>query len=249
MPIDKTAYHDLERRFRDQVQKDRGHIIEEVVKGWGVYLPTEELENQADYIFVAMEPSFGGADSIEDAEKKIADGGARAFGSPADYRDKPTKKNLFLFRLSIERFLCKQGETYHLTDLSKGAMPVTVAALDRDRRYEAWYPLLLEEIRIVGKPSAPVIAIGREVEKFLQKKGLKGETNRSLYTVPHYSLLASATHKREAQKDPKGFAAFKKKEFNDDSCWAADLSLAKQQLVFAYKKRFEDIHNQQPRGL
>ena len=109
-----------------------------------------------------MEPSFGWADSIEHAERKIAEG-ARNFGRSGNESDPVS-----LFILSIERFLCQQGRTYHLTDVSKGAMPVTVAALDRDRRYEEWYPLLLEEIEIVGKPSAPVIAIGKKVEAFLQ---------------------------------------------------------------------------------
>ena len=73
MPIDKAKYHDLESLFRAQVEKDKGHAIERVVKGWGVYLPCEEPGSQVDYIFVGMEPSFGWADSIEHAEQKIAE--------------------------------------------------------------------------------------------------------------------------------------------------------------------------------
>ena len=161
MPLDKTAYHNLERLFRAQVEKDKAHAIERVVQGWGVYLPCEEPKNHVDYIIVGMEPSFGWAESIEHAEKKIAEG-FRNFGRPDNDRE-----SLALFMISIARFLCQAGETYHLTDVSKGAMPVTVAALDRDRRYEEWYPLLLEEIAIVGKPGAPVIAIGKYVETFL----------------------------------------------------------------------------------
>ena len=241
MPIDKTKYHDLERLFRAQVEKDKGHAIEQVVKGWGVYLPCEEPESQVDYIFVGMEPSFAWADSIEHAEQKIAKG-FRNFGIPADYRDTLTKDNLILFRLAIKHFLCKPGEkTYHLTDVSKGAMPITVAALDRERRYEEWYPLLLEEIAIVGKPGAPVIAIGKKVEKFLQRKDLKGNTGRSLCSVPHYSLQAARHFKEEAEKDREGFELFKKAEFSEGSRWATDLSLAKKQLVFTYMKRFKMI--------
>ena len=55
-------------------------------------------------------------------------------------------------------------------------MPVAAAALDRERRYEEWYPFLLDEIAIVGKPGAPVIAIGRYVEKFLGQQGLREKT-------------------------------------------------------------------------
>ena len=123
-------------------------------------------------------------------------------------------------------------------------MPVTVAALDRDRRYEEWYPLLLEEIEIVGKPSAPVIAIGKKVEAFLKQRDLKDVTGRPLHAVQHYSFQASAYFKREAEKDPAGFEVFKKLEFSENSRWAPSLSLAKQRLIFAYKKQFQEIQTQ-----
>ena len=235
MPLDKAAYHNLERLFRAQVEKDKAHAIERVVQGWGVYLPCEEPENQVDYIIVGMEPSFKWAEGVEHAEKKIT-GGFRNFGWPDNDREP-----LALFLRSIKRFLCQAGETYHLTDVSKGAMPVTVAALDRARRYEEWYTLLQEEIAIVGKPGAPVIAIGKYVETFLQQRDLKGNTGRPLYAIQHYSLNASAYYKQEADRDPEGFEAFKNTEFDEGSRWAADLSLAKKQLVFAYKKQFEAI--------
>ena len=233
MPLDKAAYKDLEKQFKTQVKQDRPDLIDWVKQRSGVYLPCKEPENQVDYIIVGMEPSFGWADSNEDAEKKIACG-FRNFAWP-----KNRNARLALFMRSIEKFLCQSGETYHLTDVAKGAMPVTVAALDRDRRYKKWYPLLLDEIEIVGKPGAPVIAIGQKVEMVLQRGGLKG---RSLYTVPHYSSQAAASLKREADmEDPKGFEEFKKAEFDEGSRWPAGLSLAGKQLVFAYKKRFKEI--------
>ena len=52
---------------------------------------------------------------------------------------------------------------------------MSVAALDRDRRYEEWYPLLLEEIAIVGKPGGPVIAIGKKVGTFLRQLDPEGK--------------------------------------------------------------------------
>lgn len=235
MPLDKIAYRNLEQQFRAQVERDRAHIIERVVQNWGVYLPCKEPKNQVDYILVGMEPSFGWAKCIRDAEKKIACG-FRNFSRPSNHTDP-----LALFMFSIERFLCQPGETYHLTDVSKGAMPVTVAALDRDRRYEEWYPLLLDEIEILGKSGAPVIAIGKKVETFLRKCKLQHRTGRSLYRVVHYSRQASRHWKAAAEGDYGGFKAFNNREFGEDRTWAADISLAKKQLVFAYKKKFEAI--------
>ena len=235
MPLDKTAYHNLEQLFRAQVDKDKANVMERVAQGCGIYLPCKEPKSQSDYIIVGMEPSFGWADGIEDARKKIAEG-FRDFSLPSN-----RKEPLALFMLSIERYLCQPGETYHLTDVSKGAMPVTVAALDRDRRYKEWYPLLLKEIAIVGKPGGPVIAIGKKVERFLQHRDLEKKTGRPLYAVQHYSFQASRYYKEEAERDPDGFEKFKKAEFSEGSVWPADLSCARKQLVFAYKKQFEAI--------
>jgi hypothetical protein len=235
MATDKTAYHDLERRFRQQVERDQVFAIDRVKQGRGIYLPCVEPANQVDYILVGMEPSFSWADSVEHAEKKIAEG-FHNFGCPSN-----PKSPLALFMRSIKRYLCQTGETYHLTDVSKGAMPVTVAALDRDRRYTEWYPLLLEEIALVGKPRTPIIAIGKKVERFLKGCDLKRTTAHPLCAVQHYSSQASGYYKEEAERDRDGFERFKKGEFRVDGDWPADLSLAKKQLVFAYKKQFEAI--------
>ena len=240
MAIDKAKYDDLEHLFKIQVERDRAHAIERVVQGWGVYLPSVEPESQVDYIVVGMEPSFGWARSIEDAENQIA-GGFRNFRPSGKKPSGKESDTLSLFLLSIERFLCQCGEACHLTDVSKGAMPVTVAALDRERRWEEWYPLLLDEIAIVGKPGAPVIAISKEVEAFLQKRDLNGRTGRRLYAVQHYSFQAARYFKLEAERDPEGFRLFQKEEFSEASRWEPDLSLAKKQLIFTYKKQFEAI--------
>ena len=243
MPIDGTAYHNLEQRFRDQVEKDRAHAIERVVQDWGVYLPCVEPESQVDYVLVGMEPSSGWYKSIEDGEKKVAEG-ARNFGRPRNPKERlalySRKDRLAFFILSIEHYLCQLGEkTYHLTDIAKGAMSGEVAALGRERRYREWYPLLLEEIEMVGKPSTPVIAIGRDVEDFLKPR----LTGRPLYAVPHYSFNASASIKREADKDPEGFKAFQESEFDENSQWPSNLTLAKKRMLFVYKKRFEAIRD------
>ncbi len=240
MTFEKSRYRDLERCFRDQVEMDRAHAIERAKQLGRVYLPCKEPEGQVDYMFVGMEPSFNWVkdNSIEKAEAKIARG-YHNFRRPRDDR-----QPLALFISSIERFLCKQGSPYHLTDISKGAMPVEVADLDRDRRYKKWYPLLLKEIEIVGKCGAPVIAIGTKVEQFLRKHDLKEKTGRQLYSVLHYSNNAAPHRGREAADDQEGFAAFKAEELGQ---WPSGLSTSKEQLIFTYKKQFEVIRAHSPK--
>ena len=242
MPLDKIAYHNLERLFEAQVDRDKAHAIERIVQGWGVYLPCAEPESCVDYVIVGMEPSFGWATEYRrrtEEDKKGFSELLPTLGRELVWRKKATRCPCFL--LSMGRYLLQPGETCHMTDVSKGAMPVTVAALDRDRRYEEWYPLLLEEIAIVGKPGAPVIAIGKQVEEFLQRHDLQRETSRPLYAVPHYSMQAAAHWKRGAERDPRGFELFESMEFGDGNRWAEGLSPAKKQLIFAYKKQFEAI--------
>lgn len=240
MPLDKTAYHNLEQQFEAQVDRDKSHVIERIVQGWGIYLPCVEPKSWVDYVIVGMEPSFGWANSIEDAQKKIQEG-FRNFALSGRTLSGKESDTLSLLLLSIDRYLLQPGQTCHMTDVSKGAMPGTVAALDRDRRYEEWYPLLLQEIEIVGKPGAPVIAIGKRVEERLRRHSLQRETSRSLYVIPHYSMQASASWKRRAERDPEDFGPFHNAEFGEGSQWAADLSRAKKQLIYAYMKQFEEI--------
>ena len=242
MPLDKARYKDLERLSRAQVDRDRAHA-----EGRGVYLPCLQPEDQVDYIFVGMEPSFKWANGDEDAEKMIRKGFRNFWGferPPSKLLPNKPKEPLRLFVDSIDRFLCQSEETYHLTDFSKGAMPVKVAGLDRDRRYKEWHPLLLEEIEIVGKPRAPVISIGKEVWDFLREHDLAGKTGRPLHRVLHYSDNAAPHRGREAASDPDGFAEFKAEELGQ---WPAGLSLTKEQLIFTYKKQFEAIQPHSPK--
>lgn len=192
-----------------------------------------------------MEPSFGWAKDIGDAEKQIGDG-FRNWGwseKTQSWKWPNAADPLFLFILSIEQFLCAKEETYHLTDLTKGAMPVTVAALDRERRYRDWYSLLKMEIEIVGKLSAPVIAFGQQVEEFLRKMGFEEETKRKLHRVLHYSPQASASWKRMAAQYPKLYEEFCNDVLSKPP-WSNALSEAKRQLVFTYQVQFGKIRGE-----
>ena len=99
-----------------------------------VFLPVPEPLSPVQYIFICMEPSLGGG-SPEKARAEIEAGGRNFVNSIED----------FLFHFSIRRYLCKPNERYHITDWSKGAMSVERAGIDRARRYDKWYSLLIDE--------------------------------------------------------------------------------------------------------
>lgn len=91
-----------------------------------------------------------------------------------------------------------------VTDISKGAMLVRDAKKDRERRWEAWYPSLLEEIKLLKKPGTKIIAVGREVERFLGRKDFVRIDKR----VCHFSIEARGCWKRLVLSKEDEFNAF-----------------------------------------
>ena len=233
MVFDEAAYDMLERKFKAQVAKD--NKLSQSPDTKGIYLPIRKPLGLADYVLVGMEPSLKGwARDLKEAAKKIA-GGFRNFHVRPDDKD----SSLSLFRHSIEKYLCGEGESYLLTDLAKGAMTVADAADNRQERYEAWYPLLLQEIELVGKPGAPVVAIGKAVETFLRKKCLEEWTGRQLHHVLHYSPVASGFRKTEPQRHQDLYREFGSEPFRcQQTIEEFGLKDHQKQLVFTYKIQF-----------
>ena len=146
-----TAYRELESRMRALAEADGD-----------VYVPNAEPTGQANYVFVCMEPSLQGwARSPEDARAKV-DAGFRNF------LNGDIGPLILLF--CIKQYLCGQGEQYHMTDLSKGAMPVKLANQDRTARWDRWYGLLLDEVDLVARPGARAFAVGKPVEAYLRQR-------------------------------------------------------------------------------
>ena len=184
----KDDYAALERDFERQVEKDNKELC---IKS--LFLPNIRPEGPVDFVLIAQEPSLGGA-ALKKAGENIKQGDRNFSGSFED----------FILHFCIREYLCQGGKGYHLTDLAKGAMAVRVAESQRKARYGSWYPLLQKELRLVAKPGARIISIGRKVEDFLNKKKLA----RHLGEIPHYSLTGSWHWGKEAKADPEGFRKF-----------------------------------------
>ena len=108
----EQAYAKLEDEFRRRVAMDE--------ERWGidsVYLPTVMPSGPKDYVLAAMEPSMGGK-SKDEVQKQVDDGLRKFCNSTED----------FILHICARNYLCRDGETYHVTDLAKGTMPTTVKA-------------------------------------------------------------------------------------------------------------------------
>ena len=105
-----------------------------------------------------MEPSWGRwARSLDDGRAKV-EAGFRNFVSHID---------TIILHFCIRHYLCVGNERYHITDLSKGAMPIKRASIARSDRYERWYGLLLEEVDLVATSEARIFAVGQAVARHL----------------------------------------------------------------------------------
>jgi hypothetical protein len=177
-------YEQLEKTFRRLARNDSA-----------VYLPNPRPRTPVDFIFIAMEPSLG-AKSAEERKARVSQGQRNFLSTIED----------FCLHFAIRKFLCRPGEAYHVTDISKGSMFVRQARRDRGRRWDHWYPSLVREIKLVAKPDAKIIAIGKKVEEFLETKKFR----RLDATILHYSATA-ARHRKKAvvgrKKEFKRFAA------------------------------------------
>ena len=235
-------YAALEVKFKEQVEKDN--------KDFGIescFLANVAPKAQVDYVLVAMEPSRpANIDSIKNFAVSVED---------------------FILHFCAKEYLCK-GEcerTYHITDLSKGAMRVSDASSSpalRYERYKRWYPLLCEEIKLVARPNAPIIPVGHVVRDFLtvqKTSDLKAE-------ILHYSQSAARHRPKMAKRHPEQFSAFKDTVGLSDikktvrrvmegaelgPCEpektlkrlksGSGLTKSRKQLIFTYKCQFEKI--------
>ena len=221
-----------------------------------VFLPNPEPLGPAEYVFVCMEPSLGRwARSPEEAKAKV-EAGFRNFVSSVED---------FILHFCIRQYLCEPTERYHITDLSKGAMLVKRASIDRSPRYDRWYGLLLEELDLVAKPGAGIFAVGNAVAQHLTRR----QFPRPITRVIHYSGQAGRARAAAIAGHEDDFEKFKNsvslelllataKDVLDKSVPAnlrdktlarlewSKLSLSRQQLIFTYKLAFEG--HRQDRG-
>jgi len=143
-----------------------------------------------------MEPSLRHwARTREDAEEKIGRG----------FKDFAFSVGDFVLHHCIRQYLCREhGSSYHITNLSKGAMTVREADRNRECRYKQWLELLERELRIVKKETARVVAIGKSVRAFLESNGFS-----NIYTVLHYSQRAARYRTTWIEWDRDAFESFR----------------------------------------
>ena len=236
----------LECKFREQVANDNRELC---IKS--SYVPNITPPGPVDYVLIAMEPSTG----VSGREHRGTSQIARNFAWSVED---------FILHYCVREYLCRDGETYHITDLAKGGMTTNSADVRRQHRYKRWYPLLQEELRLLNKPGKTrVIAIGNVVADFLKEKRLCDRVERIL----HYTRTAAAHRDRRIEPWRDDFPEFSQSVDVDKDAFEEsirdvlndadmdsyighrptgrpyELTESRKKLMFLYKNRFRDLRD------
>ncbi len=239
----EQKYEALERRFEEQVEKDNRNL--NIESG---FVHNFVPRGPVDYVLIAMEPSTG----VPGKDLKDPHQIDRNFSWSVED---------FILHYCIRNWLCRNGESYHLTDLAKGGMKTGLADVERIRRYDSWYELLVEELRLLNKGRGTrIIAIGKVVADYLEDKGLCERVERIL----HYSRNAASHRDKGIKAWEEHFPEFSRSVDRDafdqtvkDVLQDADmfsyvnhrpeggrtytLTESRKKLMFLYKMRFGEL--------
>lgn len=217
----RDAYQDLEDRMRTLAEEEGD-----------VFVPSPEPEGPVQYVFICMEPSLGGR-SAQELQARIEAGTRNFLNSVED----------FILHFCARCYLCNSGERYHVTDVSKGAMPVSRAGANRQGRYDRWYSLLQEEIDLVATSDAHCYAVGKSVDEFLDERDFQ----RPFTYLLHYSPQAARARNKGIEGYEDRFETFRKTITADDVLRVAEQVLE----ASSVPARFQDeaLSRLEERGL
>ncbi|MCS4139528.1 hypothetical protein GGQ13_002983 [Salinibacter ruber] len=216
-----VKYRDLEDLMRTLAEEEGD-----------VFVPSPEPEGPVQYLFICMEPSLGGR-SAQEVHDRIEAGARNFLNSVED----------FILHFCARRYLCDSGERYHVTDVSKGAMPVSSAGANRRERYDRWYSLLKEEIDLVGASDAHCYAVGKSVDEFLSERDFQWPFTYLL----HYSPQAARARNKGIEGNEDRFETFQETVSADDVLSVAEQTLEASSVPSRFQE--EALSRLEERGL
>lgn len=219
-----------------------------------IFLPNIEPQGVVENIFICMEPSSGRwAKSVEDGRREVE----------AGFRNFTTSIEAMILHFCVSKYLCKNKQSYHFTDISKGAMTVKDAMRNREKRYDKWMPLLIEELKLIAAPNARFFTVGKSVSDYLNKCNLTHHFHYPFKHIIHYSPLNGRARKKEIEGQEDKFKKFlgsvnlnhivqqtdelfasnpiiqKYRDVTLKRIRSSKLTESRQKLIYIYKRSFE----------
>ena len=212
-------YGNLQSQWR-QLAKDHCHQ----------YLKYLTPRAPVDFVLVAKMTSIGEKDAAEVPPGEFPD------IAPPGYNLLTSMGDLIL-NYGAHRHLCRPGERYYLTDLGKCAIPPKYAkGKIQNEEFTAWYPMLLDELRLVAKPEATVVPVGSATGNFL--KAQPNFPYRLTTPILHWSTAAVSAAKMAGSLFPREWD-----EYRRNTCWE-DLRASTEEIFTAagLGQHMDDVH-------
>ena len=198
------AVSDFEKKAEYKVTRIIRNLKEKYAHLQMVYVPNVSPMGKVRNILVTMEPSFLWAESEADGEEKVRAGFRNFFFSVED----------MILHFCAGKYL---DGGYHITDVSKIAIPTKDAGEIREEAWAKQKELLVEELSLFGSDDCRIIPVGKTSPagsgEWIENN-LKGHTTlkntRFCEPVLHYSRTASKYRTKAAGANPDATAAFKR---------------------------------------
>ena len=158
-------------------------------------LPSNVEEPPYTYIFVAMEPSGNWLKTEAEGRRRISEG----------YVNFATQLNDYILVFAIQKYLLREGEGFHITDLGKCSMPPgDICERTRWRRYELCLPWLIQECEAAR--SKCIISIGKKAAEHL--RGTEYFRDKRIETIMHYSNAAIPVRTKFVKERREEYSSF-----------------------------------------
>jgi hypothetical protein len=200
----KSEYAKLEEKCEAKCKNDNPHSI---------FLPNIEPSGKVDYVFIGTEPSLEDWTRRQKTMKEKEEEAKRK--RKAGFKNFVWSERDFIIRFCINKFL---GNSYYITDLSKGAMLNEDANRNYEARYERWFPLSIEELKLVTHNSSKIILIGKKHDNFFEKRidRINNETIKNMIKnrkkISQHSLVNSNEIKKIFDKEKLKFTDVNEKD-------------------------------------
>ncbi|MCE2501723.1 MAG: hypothetical protein J4G13_12820 [Dehalococcoidia bacterium] len=191
MTIDQEHYENLQSKWRQLAIKRKRQYLQ--------YLAPRA---RVDFVLAGKMTSIGEKDAAEIPPGEYPD------IDPPGYNLLTSIGDLIL-NYGAHRHLCQPGERYYLTDLGKGAVPPKYAkGKTQKEEFTAWYPMLLEELKLVAKPDTTVVPIGSATGDFLRAQ--PNFPYRLTTPILHWSRAAVSAAKMAGSLFPREWDEYRR---------------------------------------
>ena len=227
--------------FREQYKNLQSQWRQLAIKRKRQYLQYLAPRAPVDFVLVGKMTSISEEDANKIPHGKYPDVPAPGYNLLISIGD-------LILNYGAHRHLCRPEEKYYLTDLGKCAVPPKSAnGKILKEEFTAWYPMLLEELKLVAKPEATVVPVSSATWSFL--KAQPNFPYRLTTPILHWSTAAVSAAKMASSFFPREWDKYRRstswedlRASTEEIFTEADLGQHMDCVHSRFKDKFREFH-------